>query len=289
MNTSLPVLLFRGVRQAKAPRRSYTSSLRALQLPQPTVIYANNHLLVVKKPAGWHSIPLDNNKNSKKCLLSWLKRHSLGGGSRKDFLCPIHRLDQPCTGVLLLAKTSKAASRITKIWKRHQVTKIYTCVLFSESHLDALKRHSQQMDDDGWFELKGSMKRSRKQGSITMIPLPFASNEISGIPHSKEDSRVCIVKWKTGERSIGSSNPIIVVKTNEGARHMVRSLLAKVGHAPICGDLRYGASLPLPDQSVALHASKVILPDSLVLPLGQKEFVAPLPVEWQSWFKIRDT
>jgi hypothetical protein len=42
----------------------------------------------------------------------------LGGGSRKDFLKPLHRINQPCSGVLLLGKTSKAASRITTLWKK---------------------------------------------------------------------------------------------------------------------------------------------------------------------------
>lgn len=280
-------LLFRRVlRRAVARQRSISSFAR---LQPPTTLYSNNHLLVINKPAGWHSIPLEHNKDSKKCLLSWLKRQSLGGGSRHDFLLPLHRLDQPCTGVLLSAKTSKAASRITKVWKKHKVIKEYTCVLLSENHLDALKRASRQTHD-GWYELEGVMKRSRKRGSITMMP--HAESDESSVESLLEtgDStlsgiRVCTIKWRM-EKFLGAANPLIVVRTQEGARHMVRSMLGQVGHAPVCGDMRYGASHPLPDRSVALHASKVTLPDSLVLPLDQKEFVAPLPAQWRAWFGL---
>ena len=274
-------------------------SSRPLRLALPTVLFSNNHLLAVNKPAGWHSIPLENNKGSRKCLLSWLKRQSLGGGSRHDFLLPLHRLDQPCSGVLLLAKTSKAASRITKVWKKHKVMKLYVCVMSSDRDLEALKRQSRRVHDD-CYELNGVMARSRRRGSVSMMPRSW--NDESGIimqsrsynssmmtfergdgssVHSASP-RLCTIQWRT-RQSLGS-NPMIEVQTLQGARHMVRSMLGQVGHAPICGDVRYGASQPLPDRSVALHASQVTLPDSLVLPLDQHNFVSPLPVEWESWF-----
>lgn len=272
-------------------RRTFASRATLL-LPPPTVLYSNNHLLVVNKPAGWHSIPLDN-KDSRKCLLSWLKRQYLGGGSRRDFLLPLHRLDQPCTGVLLFAKTSKAASRITQVWKKHQVMKEYTCVLSSKTLLHSLKRASRLAeDDDDWYEIRGIMKRSRKPGSVNMMPFLVESGEYSDEFHSdrgektassRNKTRVCTMKWRMHETP-GINYPLIVVQTSEGARHMVRSVLGQVGHAPIAGDVRYGATRALPDRSVALHASRVSLPQSLVLPLDQHEFVTPLPNEWKAWF-----
>ena len=251
-------------------RRTFSS------LPQPSVLYSNNHLLAINKPAGWHSIPLDHGR-SNKCLLTWLKQKSLGGGSRHDFLIPLHRLDQPCSGILLLAKTSKAASRITTAWKHHHVKKEYTCVLSSKNNLEVLKQRCTQ--DEEWYELKGLMTRPRNQRSVTMASAKH-SDDVSLAYSTK--SRLCAIQWRMA-KSLGT-HPVIVVRTREGARHMVRALLAQVGGAPICGDVRYGASYPLPDRSVALHASLVILPDSLVLPLDRHDFVAPPPVEWTSWF-----
>lgn len=253
-------------------------------LPPPTVIYSNNHLLVVNKPAGWHSIPLDNGKASNKCLLSWLKRHAFGGGSRQDFLLPLHRLDQPCSGLLLLAKTSKAASRITKVWKKYEVVKEYTCVLTSRRDLDSLERASSARcghdeDEEGsWFELKGVMQRSSKLGSVQMMSLAHNTDNVT-----LEKTRTCTILWRRNDASF-PDHPVIIVRTSHGAKHLVRSILAQVGQAPIAGDIRYGAMHPLPDRSVALHASKITLPDSLVLPLDHHEFVAPIPTQWIAWF-----
>lgn len=72
---------------------------KQFRLPEPTVVFTNNHLLFVNKPAGYHSQPNESieQKPSNKCLLSKLKARELGGGSANNFLLPMHRLDQPCT------------------------------------------------------------------------------------------------------------------------------------------------------------------------------------------------
>merc|ERR1740124_1823499 len=98
-----------------------------LRLLRPTVLFTNNHLLVINKPPGWSSMPTKS--EPVKCLLQYLTSKGLGGGSKKTFLIPLHRIDQPCSGIMFFAKTSKAASRVTKIWKRRLVEKCYYCVL----------------------------------------------------------------------------------------------------------------------------------------------------------------
>ena len=104
----------------------------------PEVIFSNNHVLVVNKPAGWKSQPGDRaggggdeegGRGDPKCLLSFLQSQKLGGGSQKDFLSPTHRLDQPCTGALIFAKNSKAASRIQTAWGKGRVRKRYWVVV----------------------------------------------------------------------------------------------------------------------------------------------------------------
>ena len=79
---------------------SSSSSFRPLQLHPPTIIYSDNHLLVVNKPPGWHSVPNTpkhgksngscGEGETKKCLLTYLKTNKLGGGSKSDFLIPLH-------------------------------------------------------------------------------------------------------------------------------------------------------------------------------------------------------
>jgi 23S rRNA pseudouridine1911/1915/1917 synthase len=265
------------------PNRNLFSTVYS-SLCDPTVLFSNNHLLVVNKPAGWHSVP--NPQPSPKCLLSKLKGMELGGGSKSDFLIPLHRLDQPCSGVLLFAKTSKAASRVTTLWKRKMVQKDYLCVVRA-SRLSYLVDNS-NIDVSGsttrngrWFTLKGNIDRrnSRKDGSVKILSSTFHGEAIRSIS----------LEWRDVEmNSPDSSHALLHVRTNEGARHMVRALLAQRGLCPIRGDLRYGKTGPaLPDQSVALHARRVSLDPSLRLGnLDVLVFQSPIPATWESYFGI---
>jgi hypothetical protein len=74
-----------------------------------------------------------------------------------------------------------------------------------------------------------------------------------------------------------------MVKTNQGARHLVRALLAQVGKCPVQRDSRYGSQAYLQDSSVGLHARSVTLPDNLQLgSTTQHHFKAPIPISWSN-------
>ncbi|KAL3938600.1 MAG: hypothetical protein SGBAC_006517 [Bacillariaceae sp.] len=273
-----------------------TTETNYTKLEEPSIVYSDNHLLVVDKPPGWHSVP--NPTNSSKCLLNKLRDMQLGGGSNQDFLLPIHRIDQPCSGLLLLGKTSKAASRITKLWQKKQVKKLYLAAV-PNSTLEQLQRNSvpnkDYGDDNEWFTLQGTLesrKEGKQQRSVRISPLTAAAG---GAP-SKKGPRILSVRWKLVELPLlndgmWSSNhhSMILVQTTDGARHVVRALLAQVGKCPIQGDLRYGGNNTalgvLPDQSVALHAYRIQLDPKLQLgSLSTFEFEAPFPATWESYF-----
>ena len=172
-------------------RRQASSSARGYSpLQPPDVIYSDNHILVVNKPPGWLSVP--NPRPSQKCLLSHLKRSKLGGGSKKDFLMPLHRIDQPCSGVLMFGKTSKAASRITTLWKKKKVKKEYLVVVSAARLADLQSRSSFLLDSNGWFTLKGIMppRRSKDQRSVRVLPVP------TSVANEDPSSRSISVDWK---------------------------------------------------------------------------------------------
>ncbi|CAB9522317.1 pseudouridine synthase C [Seminavis robusta] len=241
-------------------------------LPKPTIIYSDNHILVVNKPSGWHVVPNkpeevvsskegepQSHNTSTKCLLTQLQENRLGGGSQKHFLKPLHRIDQPCTGVVLFAKTSKAASRISKAWKANKVQKTYLC-LIQPHNLESLRCNSISIHDNNsnqhhqWWKLEGYQHKRKK----------------------RVDSLI--------------SN-VLLVETNQGARHMIRALLSQVGKCPILGDSRYGfnnKSTITPSSSyrhsVALHARGIVLPDDLTLgTTTQRYFEAPIPNRDNIW------
>lgn len=272
---------------------------RHLHSKIPQVLYSDNHLLVINKTPGWHVVPNNykGDDGSRKCLLTFLKAQKYGGGSKKDFLLPCHRIDQPCSGVVIMAKTSKAASRITTVWKQQQVIKTYLCLLSSSisSHecLDILQRNSlspssNNDNNDGMFRLQGWMdakkqppKRKNRSRDNLSQSVGWSVIIHSQRPHQqgKNQSKLVCCDWK----AIG--NNLILVRTHQGSRHLVRALLAQVGGQAILGDLRYGRTRQaLPDRSVALHARSIDLPTSLVLGadgLSQpRRFVAPIPLTW---------
>ena len=246
--------------------------------------------MVVNKPPGWSSIP--KKAEPEKSLLDHLISCKLGGGAQHDFLIPLHRLDQPCSGVLLLAKTGKAASRVTQIWKKRLVEKKYLCVLEEPLTMNELIRNktttaSSGQQGDDWNLLEGWVRKGKTEGSVRILRSPPDSKDHDMRHVSLEWRSATAVRQHTDETSTTTLS-LVQVKTHMGSRHMVRALMASVlGHS-IAGDLRYRARLALPDQSVALHAQSVTLPESFVLGSLEQQwhFEAPMPVTWKKYFGI---
>lgn len=329
------------------------------------------------KPPGWHSIPngatasrteqfspavkngtisssssskhLHNNKSAaggynSKCLLTYLTRHELGGGSTRTYLKPLHRLDQPCSGILLLGKTTKAASRVQSAWK--DVDKTYYVVVILGDRSSArsalpqeqstLLLEKEEKDVNSarmaipWTKLSGYMVRRRtnhtksgnnkmgvnKGWSVTILPC-HSDEAVDDAQRMKDDNlRYCELEYRrvivpppqraqrppsTNISCSDDNFALLEIRTHDGARHMIRALLASYGMV-VAGDGRYrgrgvGAAtdttptttrpafLFLPDQSVALHAHTIALPPSI--PLGetlQRSFVAPIPALWSKVF-----
>ena len=83
------------------------------KLPKINIIYEDNHLLVVEKPIN---IPTQKDNSNDIDLLSILKQYRKEKEQKKGnvYLGLVHRLDRPVGGIMVFAKTSKAASRLTK-------------------------------------------------------------------------------------------------------------------------------------------------------------------------------
>lgn len=92
------------------------------------IIYEDNHLLVVEKPIN---IPVQQDKTKDKDLLTILKEYIKKKYNKPGnvYLGLIHRLDRPVGGVMVFAKTSKAAARLTKQIQEHKIKKKYLAVV----------------------------------------------------------------------------------------------------------------------------------------------------------------
>src|SRR3989344_5532268 len=92
------------------------------------ILYEDNHLIAVYKPAG---VLVQGDDTGDGTLMDEVKYylktkyHKLG----KVFLGLIHRLDRPVQGIILFAKTSKGASRLSEQMRNHEIEKVYKAVV----------------------------------------------------------------------------------------------------------------------------------------------------------------
>ncbi len=97
-------------------------------LKKINLIYEDNHLLVVEKPIN---MPVQKDESKDEDLLNLLKRYIKEKYNKPGevYLALIHRLDRPVSGIMIFAKTSKAASRLNKQMRIGQINKIYLVII----------------------------------------------------------------------------------------------------------------------------------------------------------------
>lgn len=185
------------------------------------VLYLDNHLLVVNKPAG---MLVQADRTGDQDLLSegklFLKHHFNKPGN--VFLGLVHRLDRPVSGVVVFGRTSKAASRLSDQFRRRVPEKKYMAVVEG-----SLSGESQLIDH-----------LLKDQDGVRLVP--------SDVPGAMR----AVLRYRAVESHGGST--LLDVDLQTGRPHQVRIQLANAGH-PIVGDMRYGAVRELDGRNLALH------------------------------------
>lgn len=211
------------------------------------VLYVDNHLLAVYKPSG---LLVQGDRTGDVCLLDlaklWIKERYDKPG--KVFLAMVHRLDRPVAGVVLFARTSKAASRLARQFRERSVEKRYLAVVQG-----AVARKVQRRIDH--IERQNRMSR--------VVPAPTADSQ---------EARLSYMRLGTTD-----DKSLLEVTLETGRRHQIRIQLARMGH-PILGDLRYGAVKPLRDRQIALLARGL----SVDHPTRKTrlDLISPIPHHW---------
>ena len=227
------------------------------------VLYADNHLLAVVKPAGTPVVPdASGDESLLEQAKAWIARERDKPGA--VFLGVVHRLDRPVSGVVVFARTSKAAERLSAQFRTRVVEKRYLAI--------------------------GTGLPSPRAGVLEQWLIKDRdANTVRAAAPQASGAKRALTRWRTlGEAGPpGSSRggvPIEVLPST-GRPHQIRVALASLG-APIAGDLRYGARLPLADKSIALHAARL----TLVHPTRHEPIVlaAPLPGGdwWEPWRRL---
>lgn len=188
----------------------------------PEVLYCDNHILVVVKPAGMLA---QGDRTGDTDLLSlakgWVKREFKKPGN--VYLGLVQRLDRPVSGVMVVARTSKAAARLTQAFKQHALQKRYLAVVHGLPDFDT------ELVD--WIV--------KTDGKVRL-----ADSQHPG-------AKLARLRW----RHLAQQNDLALLEVDlqTGRPHQIRLQLASRGHA-ILGDLRYGSAMSFDGQNLALHA-----------------------------------
>lgn len=226
-------------------------------LKTPEVLYEDNHLLVVVKPAGMLTQGDETGDDS---LLEVCREYVRVKYEKPGevFLGLVHRLDRPVSGVICFARTSKAASRLCEQFRARALDKIYYAMV--EGHMPAREGELRHwLTNNGGGRRKTAASAERKDGA-------------------KEGRLLYRVLEESNRRQL------LEITLLTGYKHQIRTQLSRTG-CPVVGDYKYDNRKPpakferlFDGRAIALHAHELVLEH----PTRHETltFHAPLPAHW---------
>jgi 23S rRNA pseudouridine1911/1915/1917 synthase len=192
--------------------------------PALDILYEDNHCLAVAKPAGALSTHFQGKEETlDRTVKAYLKEKYHKRGN--VFLGIVHRIDRPVSGVLLFARTSKAAARLAEQFREGTVEKVYWAIVEGEvaSSVGTL---------EDW------LKKNPSTGRVEVLE-PRTPGARQALLHFQRRGGHGGLTW-------------LEVRPQTGRTHQLRVQFAHLGH-PIYGDAKYG-SVATFDRAIALHA-----------------------------------
>ncbi|MCH7409620.1 RluA family pseudouridine synthase [Belliella sp. DSM 111904] len=222
-----------------------------------TVVYEDNHLLVVNKAAG---ILVQGDKTKDKTLTDYCKEYIAEKYDKPGavFLHPVHRLDRPVSGLVVFARTSKGLERMMELFRKRDIHKVY------------------------WAVVK--KKPAEEMGKLTHYLVKDENrNYVSAFDKEVPGSQKAELSYKR----LGKLNDhwLVEVRPVSGRPHQIRVQLASMGSV-IRGDVKYGFVKGNPDKSINLHAFHLVF----VHPIKKEKLYlrAALPEEpfWEQYLEL---
>ncbi len=220
------------------------------------VLFEDNHLIAVNKPAG---VPVQGDESGDTTLLDVVSDYiKIKCNKPGDvYIGLVHRVDRPVSGVVLFAKTSKALARMNDIFQSRQVRKTYLAVLTqTPDQLSAKLEH---------YILKDAEK-----------------NKSHAYNKSGKGAKKAVLSYEVIGRF--EKFPLLQIDLETGRHHQIRCQMAKIG-CPIRGDLKYGAPRSNPNGGINLHSYKLEFEHPVQKTLI--EITAPLPTDDTLWREFK--
>lgn len=195
------------------------------------IVYEDNQILVVVKP---QNLPVCEDESGDDDLLSLLKQYIAKKYDKlgEAFLGLVHRLDRPTGGVMVFARNSKSAARLSECLKEGNLEKKYLAVTV------------------------GVPKQSRNVLKNALFK-DNAKNEVYCVPVATEGAKLAVLEYHTIAEKSGHA--LVDIKLITGRSHQARVQLANIG-TPIFGDQKYGKDKAAATTNLALWAYELRFP-----------------------------
>lgn len=229
------------------------------------VVYEDNHIIIVSKRSGEI---VQGDKTGDTPLSETVKEYIKTKYQKPGnvFLGVVHRLDRPVWGLVVFARTSKALTRLNKMFAEGEVHKTYWAVTGK-----GVQGVQGVQGDEEFKELENWLVRNEKQ------------NKSYAYDHEVPNSKHALLRYRV--LAEGENCDLVEVQLMTGRHHQIRCQLATIGRT-IKGDLKYGARRSNPDGSISLLARSIefvhpvtkeviraeaALPDELFKKLAEKQ------------------
>lgn len=192
------------------------------------IVYEDNHLIIVNKAAG----EIVQGDKTGDTPLSDLIKNYLKEKYRKQgnvFCGVIHRLDRPVSGLVVFAKTSKALSRMNRMFQNREVEKVYW----------AITRFQPPKKEDTLIDYISTVERNNKSYASKM---------------PREGAARAVLDYKVLSHT--DYYYLLEIRLHTGRKHQIRVQLAAMG-CPIRGDLKYGDRRSNPDKGISLQSHRI--------------------------------
>lgn len=211
------------------------------------VLYEDNHVIVVVKEKNVLS-QADNTHDID--MLTIIKKYLKEKYNKPGnvYLGLVHRLDRPVSGIMVFAKTSKAASRLSDQVRKKEIKKTYMAVV------------------------KGIIKKNED----TFVDYLLKLDNGNTIVTTKEKGKESVLTYKVLKRNYEKNETLVSIDLKTGRHHQIRVQFASRGY-PLCGDQRYGKS---DKTQIALCAYKLEFTHPTTKQLMKFEIEKPLDTYW---------
>ena len=195
------------------------------------VVFEDNHIIVAVKPINVPSCP---DGTGDKDMLTVVKEYLISKYNKPGdaFVGLVHRLDRPTGGVMVFAKTSKAASRLSESLRNGELEKKYLAVVVGEPREKSLV------------------------GLTNYLIKDTEKNIVYSVPMATEGAKKAVLDYTTIATDHTSS--LLWIKLHTGRAHQIRVQMATLGH-PLFGDNKYGQGKSPAEFGLALWATELKL------------------------------